>query len=142
MAFDFAFLKKPVVYVHFDRETFLSHHTLKEGYFDFYKHGFGPVCKDVNSAVDALIHIMENGCLLGNTYLDRVNSFFTYYDGNNSFRILTEILQLHTRSAQLNKLARFLIISSFFSLLYTTLNQLLHLFYRLNYSVLKSRKMD
>ena len=64
VAFDFAYLKKPVVYVHFDRETFLLYHTVKEGYFDFYRDGFGPVCKDVDSTVNVLIQIMQNACQL------------------------------------------------------------------------------
>ena len=41
--FDFAYLRKPVVYCQFDKEEFFSSHTYKEGYFSYERDGFGEV---------------------------------------------------------------------------------------------------
>ena len=35
VAFDFSYMKKPVVYCQFDRDSFFKRHTYKKGYFDY-----------------------------------------------------------------------------------------------------------
>ena len=90
--FDFAYLKKPVIYTHFDYEEYRNNH-YKKGYFDYFNDGFGPVCKDINCTINEIIFEIENNCILRKNYLRRIKKFFTFSDSNNSKRILTEILK-------------------------------------------------
>ena len=91
---DFAYLKKPVVYAQFDKEEFFASHTYTEGYFDYERDGFGPVCYDLESTVDAMIRMMEKDCKLEPQYEERINSFFAYTDDQNCRRTVEAILNL------------------------------------------------
>lgn len=42
VAFDFAYMKKSLVYAQFDREAFFEGQTYDEGYFNYETDGFGP----------------------------------------------------------------------------------------------------
>ena len=89
--FDFAYLRKPVIYAHFDYEEYRNNH-YQEGYFDYRLDGFGPICKDIECTIDEINYEIERNCSLKTKYLKRINKFFTFSDSNNSKRILTEIL--------------------------------------------------
>ena len=91
VAFDFAYLKKPVVYTQFDKDKFYLEHTYKKGYFDYEKNGFGCVCTDIDSAVNAIIAEIENECCNSEAYIERVNEFFPYNDANCCKRIYKSI---------------------------------------------------
>lgn len=91
---DFGYLRRPVVYAQFDEDTFFQEHTRQRGYFDYREDGFGPVCTDLESTVDALIRMMENGGELDPVYLERINSFFAYDDAKNCQRILKAIKKM------------------------------------------------
>ncbi|WP_453985969.1 CDP-glycerol glycerophosphotransferase family protein [Brevibacterium casei] len=55
VAFDAAFIDRPVVYFQFDTESIYGGgHTTKPGYFSFENDGFGPVVSTVAEAVDAI----------------------------------------------------------------------------------------
>jgi CDP-glycerol glycerophosphotransferase (TagB/SpsB family) len=90
--FDFAYLKKPVIYAHFDYEEYRLNHC-PEGYFDYEKDGFGSITYDLKTTVDAIINEIENNCLLKEIYLRRINNFFTYFDELNNDRLYKEILK-------------------------------------------------
>jgi CDP-glycerol glycerophosphotransferase (TagB/SpsB family) len=90
--FDFAYLKKPVIYAHFDYEEYRLNH-YPEGYFDYEKDGFGSVSYDLKTTVDKIINEIENNCLLKEIYLRRINNFFTYFDELNNDRLYKEILK-------------------------------------------------
>lgn len=92
--FDFAYLQRPVVYTQFDRKEFFSSHTYQEGYFDYERDGFGPVCYDLESTVDTLIHLMEQDAALDPKYQERIQHFFAYTDNKNCERTLNAILAL------------------------------------------------
>lgn len=92
--FDFAYLKKPIVYCHFDREEFFSSHTYKQGYFSYEENGFGEVTYDVDGAVNALVDYMENDCQAKDVYKKRADSFFAFNDKNNCKRVVDEIIKL------------------------------------------------
>lgn len=92
--FDFAYLRKPVVYSQFDKEEFFKTHSYNEGYFSYEKDGFGPVCRDLESTVDAIIAYLERECENEQKYLDRIDSFFAFNDKNNCERIYREILKI------------------------------------------------
>ena len=91
VAFDFAYLRKPVVYCHFDKDIFFSHHLYTQGYFNYERDGFGEVTYDLNSLVDCLIDYMENDCQLKNKYKQRIDDFFAYNDKNNCERVYEAI---------------------------------------------------
>lgn len=94
VAMDFAYLKKPVIYAQFDKEDFFASHTYDEGYFDYKRDGFGPVCEDYESTVSAIIKAVEDDCAEQPEYLDRIDKFYMYLDRNNCRRIVEEIEKL------------------------------------------------
>ena len=69
--FDFAYLKKPIVYSHFDIEEFRKFQ-YPEGYFVYEKDGFGPICKTIDCIVDELINQIINKCKIKKKYLKRI----------------------------------------------------------------------
>lgn len=89
--FDFAYLKKPIVYCQFDKDRFFSEHTYRAGYFDYECDGFGEVVYDVQSAVELIISYMENGCTMKEKYFTRAKDFFAYNDKNNCARTVKAI---------------------------------------------------
>lgn len=92
--FDFAYLRKPVIYTHFDAQDFFGgKHTIKPGYFDFERDGFGEVEYDLESTVNRIIEYMENGCQLKEKYRQRIDDFFAYNDNNNCQRIYEKIIE-------------------------------------------------
>jgi len=93
VAFDFAYLKKPVIYYQFDREQFFSSHTYAEGYFDYKKMGFGEIAVRERQVVELLIRYMEKGCGMPDLYRNRVESFFAYHDHDSCKRIVQRIVE-------------------------------------------------
>lgn len=93
--FDFAYLQRPMVYAQFDRDSFFASQIYDEGYFDYERDGFGPVCYDLESTVDVLIRIMEQDAVIEPQYLERIQNFFAYADDKNCERILNAILALN-----------------------------------------------
>jgi len=89
--FDFTYLRKPVVYTHFDKESFFETQIYNEGYFNYENDGFGPVCYDLENAVDEIIKIIENDCRIEEKYLNRINDFYEFNDKKNCERIFNEI---------------------------------------------------
>ena len=87
VAFDFAYLKKPVIYYQ-DGEYHYG-----EGYYDYETMGFGKVVEDENALVDKVIEYMENDCKMEDEYAARVDSFFKYTDKNNCKRVYEWLLK-------------------------------------------------
>ena len=95
IVFDFAYLKKPVLLYHFDYEEFFSgSHTQMPGYFDDKRDGFGDVCMDHDSLVNAIIRTLAGGCRQEEKYAQRVEQFYTHMDQNNCERIYQCVMQL------------------------------------------------
>lgn len=94
VAFDFSYLKKPVIYAQFDKEEFYRKHTYDEGYFDYERDGFGEVCYDLDSTVDAIIRLIENDCRNDEKYLKRVEKFYPYSDSHCCRRVYEHIKDL------------------------------------------------
>ena len=88
--FDFAYMRKPVVYFQFDQDDFFSKH-YNRGYFSYQKMGFGPVTESVESTVDAIIQSAESGFVPTDEYRKRMQEFFPLYDQNNCKRIYDAI---------------------------------------------------
>ncbi len=97
VAFDFSYLRKPILYAQFDKEEFFEGQIFEEGYFSYEDDGIGPVCTDLESTVDEMISIIERDCTLDKKYSERVENLFAYNDKNSSKRILEEILKMDER---------------------------------------------
>lgn len=82
VAFDFAYLKKPVLYYQYADE-----YNYDDGYFNFETMGFGEVISKENYLFDAIIEIINNKCEMTPKYLQRVEDFFKYTDKNNCERV-------------------------------------------------------
>lgn len=93
--FDFAYLRKPVLYTHFDKdEMFSGKHTLERGYFDYERDGFGEVTYTLEDTVDCLIDYMKNGCQLKDKYRERIDHFFAFNDQKNCERVYQKVCEL------------------------------------------------
>ena len=91
--FDFAYLKKPVIYTHFDYNEYRIDHA-PEGYFNYKNDGFGPICNNINSTIRFLIKSIKNNNTLNIKYLKRINNFFAFFDDNNSERLFQQISKI------------------------------------------------
>lgn len=94
VTFDFAYLKKPVIYAQFDKKLFSENHIYNESYFDDTLNGFGPVTNSYKTTIDTIIKYIENDCKLEDKYLRRINKFYKYNDKNNCKRVYEAILKL------------------------------------------------
>jgi len=92
--FDFLYLRKPIIYTHFDKEEFFANHIYTQGYLDYEENGFGPVKYTIDDTVDEIIEYMKTNCQIKEKYLNRINNFFAYDDANNCKRTYEEILKL------------------------------------------------
>ena len=84
VAFDFAYMDKPIIYYQFDEEEYYKSHYSK-GYFNYEKDGFGP---KIISNIE-LINQIENyiRCKFNNEkYKQNQKRFFEKHDKNNSER--------------------------------------------------------
>ena len=91
--FDFAYMKKPVIYYQFDDNY---HFDVESAYFKYEEDGFGPVARTHKGLKDEIFKIIENDCRMDETYEKRVDGFFKYRDRDNSKRVYEEILKLDT----------------------------------------------
>lgn len=85
--FDFAYMRKPIVYYHPD--TLPPHY--ESGGIDYPTQGFGPIITNHEDVVAEICKYMENACKTEPEYIDRANDFFEFDDFNNSKRIYEEI---------------------------------------------------
>lgn len=87
VAFEMAYLNKPVIYYQFDHEEFFNSHTYQKGYFDYKKDGFGPVVEDEESLLKELENLLQNDCNPFGIYKDNIDSTFVFRDGRCCERI-------------------------------------------------------
>lgn len=91
--FDFAYLKKPVIYAQFDIDTFFDQHTSSQSdFFSDESDGFGPVVYTYEDTLQAIIDSIEGGCKMSETYQKRVDAFYYKRDRNNSERVYRAIM--------------------------------------------------
>lgn len=87
--FDFAYMKKPLVYFH--PSQLPAHY--EDGCFFYDTMGFGEICTESDQLVDLLCEYMQNGCKMKDEYIARVDDFYIYNDHNNCKRIYDEICE-------------------------------------------------
>ena len=91
--FDFAYMKKPILYYQFDIQEFTSKHYSK-GYFDYDSMGFGEKVERESELVNLIEKYIENGFVLQDKYKLRDEKFFALHDKKNCERIFQEIEKL------------------------------------------------
>jgi CDP-glycerol glycerophosphotransferase (TagB/SpsB family)/glycosyltransferase involved in cell wall biosynthesis len=92
--FDFAYLKKPIIYTQFDKLEFYQNHIYNQSYYSYEKDGFGPVVYNHETAVKLIVQTIKNGCKVSQKYQARVDTFFAFRDRENSKRVYQAILRL------------------------------------------------
>lgn len=92
--FDFAYLKKPIVYYQPDNETFFENQIYEQGYFEYEEDGFGPVTYTKEEFINELSKILKNNCELEEKYRKRIEKFFTFNDANNCKRVVERIKKI------------------------------------------------
>lgn len=90
--FDFAYLRKPILYCQFDREEFFSGgHSYVEGYYNYLEDGFGEVEENLEALVERIIEYMGNGCALKEKYAERIDRTFAWHDKDCCKRVVDKI---------------------------------------------------
>lgn len=87
--FDFAYLKKPVIYYHPENDQY--HY--EGSYFDYETMGFGDIFKSSEELFEKLNDYVDGNCEMEDEYKKRVDKFFTYTDKNNCKRVYDWILK-------------------------------------------------
>ena len=87
--FDFAYMRKPIVYYH--NKKLPPHY--KEGGFFYDEMGFGPICKEQEELVNTICELIQNDCIIDEKYKNRVDDFFEYSDLNNCERIYNDAMR-------------------------------------------------
>ena len=95
--FDFAYMRKPLLYYQFDEEIYRKMH-YQQGYFDYDINGFGPVKRQLAELINELDRICNNEFAIDKKYKDRINSFFEFNDSNNCLRTFLMINELKKRN--------------------------------------------
>ncbi|TXE71022.1 capsular biosynthesis protein, partial [Campylobacter lari] len=91
VAFEMAYLEKPVIYYQFDKEEFFTSHTLQKGYFDYKKNGFGPVLENEENLLKELEILLKNNCKPFGIYKDNIDSTFVFKDSRCCERIYKKL---------------------------------------------------
>lgn len=89
IAFDFSYMKKPIIYYQHDND-----YNFKEGYFKYKTMGFGDVIENEPELIAKIEKYLKNNCKMEEIYKNRVNNFYKYNDNNNCQRVYEAILNL------------------------------------------------
>lgn len=92
VAFDYAYMKKKVLYYHFDVEQYRKEQ-YSDGYYSYENDGFGPVCYDSETIKNYIKSFLNDSHYL-DKYDERISKFFDNSDTNNCERIYEKILKL------------------------------------------------
>ena len=89
VAFDFAYIKKPVIYY-----QYADDYHFQETFFDYETMGFGEVISDEDELIKQIEDYIINECKMKEMYNQRVESFYKFKDKNNCKRVYEEIKDL------------------------------------------------
>lgn len=91
--FDFAYMKKPVIYYQFDKYEFLKKQ-YQSSVFDAEKDGFGPVAYNVDDLIYMIKKSFENDFIMEKKYYDKMRNFYQLHDQHNCDRVFERIKRL------------------------------------------------
>ncbi len=89
IAFDFSYMKKPVIYYQYGDD-----YNFREGYFKYKTMGFGQVIENERELIEKISQYLKRDCEMEEIYENRVDSFYKYNDKNNCRRVYDAILNL------------------------------------------------
>lgn len=89
IAFDMAYLKKPIIYYHFDIDDIYKYAAYIPGYFNYSTDGFGPVISNPKALVNEIIKLKSKNYKNPKLYNHRISTFFKYTDSKNRYRTLS-----------------------------------------------------
>ena len=92
VVFDFAYMRKPILYYQFDYQQFIVKHYQK-GWYDYHD-SFADVYEDEDGLLIALKQYILNSFTLKDKHLKYIENLFPYHDSNNCERIYNTILKL------------------------------------------------
>ena len=92
VAFDFAYMRKPVIYYQFDKENFLVEYGGR--YFVHEKDGFGPVVRTKKDCIQEIVNFFNGEFNSSSVYAGRSRVTFPNYDKKNCERIYERIKAL------------------------------------------------
>lgn len=95
LAFEMAYIERPVVYYQFDQTEFFSGaHAYRRGEWSYEDAGFGPVTVDSKTAIDSLVQVIERDGEADRLYARRMQATFPHRDGACSRRAYESITEL------------------------------------------------
>ncbi|WP_297982011.1 CDP-glycerol glycerophosphotransferase family protein [uncultured Methanobrevibacter sp.] len=80
--FDFAYLKKPVIYYQKEED-----YHYEKSYFDIETMGFGDIIKTEDALIEKIEFYLKENCQMEDKYKNRVEDFFKYKDQKNCKRV-------------------------------------------------------
>lgn len=93
IAFNAAYIERPVVYFQFDADKVLGGaHVGKQGYFSYERDGFGPVTSTIAEAEAAIVDAIRAGLTPSPLYQQRIADTFPERDGKCSKRVTDAII--------------------------------------------------
>ena len=90
VAFDFAYLRKPVIYYQFDTEEYRKNQ-YQEGYFNYKDNGFGDVLLNKKTIMNKIEYYVRKNFRMETKYLGRADNFFSFRDTCNCKRVYEAI---------------------------------------------------
>ena len=91
VAFDFAFLKKPILYYQYSNDY---HFDVGTPFFNYGNDGFGEIARSEGELINLIIEYMKNDCKIKDKYAKRSDDFFEFKDHNSCNRVFSEIKKL------------------------------------------------
>lgn len=94
--FDFAYMRKPLVYLH--HREIPQHY--EEGTFHYDTMAFGEICHDNEELIGMLCDYMEHDCRMKPEYVKRADDFFAFRDHKNCERIYQVMIEYERSKLQ------------------------------------------
>ena len=85
--FDFAYMRKPIVYYH----PAALPPFYEESIYQYDSMAFGEICTEHNEIIDTLCEYMDNDCRCKDKYIKRADDFFEFDDFNSCERIYNAV---------------------------------------------------
>jgi glycosyltransferase involved in cell wall biosynthesis len=95
--FDFAYLDKPVLYYHPDYADFRRRHYGETPFFDYVKHGLGPVCLTPEAVAQQLELLFKSKCVMPSFYKKRKGYIFSFSEGASCRNLLSSLDSITSR---------------------------------------------
>ena len=92
VAFDVAYMRKPIIYYQFDYQQFRKEH-YQQGWFE-YQNSFADVYTDEAELVKTIEQYIKTGFALKGKHAKYIEKLFPYHDNNNCERIYKTIVNL------------------------------------------------